>query len=263
MQIASILFLTVSLIAKFAFNNAYEREHRIALVDNTKSTCSPSELYNFSETIELYSKEPRVRYSYSIVPLFYNEDESKYELGTNASKYDVVHYENRGMMGIKIKLEYDGQGWMAVGLSRKHRMQMIDGQIVLVQPNNPPSLINPGKHVIRAGTPEGIVPMQNTSQTLINTSLVQTGESTILEFTKILHEEGEYSVELVERTSFIWAIGSSNNLAVHKLNGGFFINPDEACFQYHSSSSVKVRLHKINYFLWMGSSISFWFYCLL
>jgi len=149
-------------------------------------------------------------------------------------KYDDVHYENRGMMGIKIKLEYDGQGWMVVGLSRKHRMQMID-----------------------------VVPMQNTSQTLINTSLVQTDESTILEFTKILHEEGEYSVELVERTSFIWAIGSSNNLAVHKLNGGFFINPDEACFKYHSSSSVKVRLHRINYFLWMGSSISFWFYCLL
>merc|ERR1719221_791759 len=62
-------------------------------------------------------------------------------------------------------------------------------------------------------------------QTLINSTVYQDTNSTVLTFTKILNEEnGEITISNSGKNIFLWAIGKSNTMGHHKASGSFDID---------------------------------------
>lgn len=98
---------------------------------------------------------------------------------------------------------------------------MIGSNAIIAKPGEPRSNINPGKYLLRRYAESAIDPLPDEQQTLINPNFYQDDERTVLSFTKYLVEEGERPISMNETNSFIFAVGSDNNFAYHRLRGVF------------------------------------------
>ncbi|KAL3939863.1 MAG: hypothetical protein SGBAC_005498 [Bacillariaceae sp.] len=115
-----------------------------------------------------------------------------------------------GQDTITIRYTSPQTGWLAVGLGTG----MVNGEVVIGKPDDNNSV---KKYRMTAKSGSAISELPN--QTLINASLQQTGGTTILTFTKLLVEDGEYTITAGASNSFIAAFGSSNTFAVHSGYG--------------------------------------------
>ncbi|KAL3928841.1 MAG: hypothetical protein SGBAC_012473 [Bacillariaceae sp.] len=110
---------------------------------------------------------------------------------------------------ITIKYTVPQECWVAVGVSVDGSAKMVPGEVVLAMPDDGSIL----KYGMSAYAPDGVTPME--SQTLINPNLEQVDGSTILTFTKLLEEDGEFAFVPGTSTTFIAAFGSSNTFGAH------------------------------------------------
>lgn len=79
----------------------------------------------------------------------------------------------------------------------------------------------PLKYNLNKKDVDGVNPMPQEKQTLIDSSIDQTGGKTILKFTKLLEEDGEVYIKAAGHTTFLFAIGEGNTLSKHKEKGVF------------------------------------------
>ncbi|KAG7373369.1 DOmon domain containing protein [Nitzschia inconspicua] len=96
---------------------------------------------------------------------------------------------------------------------------MIGSQAVIGLPDDGTVL----KYNLNAKSNAGVVPFADAQQTLIDASVAQNGDTTILTFTKIMVEDGEIPIVLGGNT-FLGAWGFGNNLGVHAVRESFALD---------------------------------------
>jgi len=121
---------------------------------------------------------------------------------------------------LKAALKYNGVGWLGFGVTTPSG-SMIGADAIIGNPDlafeNKMSVL---KYDIDSMSIEGIVPMQESMQTLKNAFVTQDWNSTVLEFTKKLKEDGEHEILTASPNRFIWAVGESN--AFNQKLWGYF-----------------------------------------
>lgn len=121
---------------------------------------------------------------------------------------------------VSIKLEYDGNAWIGFGFSNWGTM--VGSQAVIGRPDlKAADGEKPLKYNLNKKDVDGVNPMPQEKQTLIDSSIDQTGGKTILKFTKLLEEDGEVYIKAAGHTTFLFAIGEGNTLSKHKEKGVF------------------------------------------
>ena len=142
----------------------------------------------------------------------------------------TMHYvvnagENGDASGdaISVKLEYQGNAWLALGVAETAEGKMIGSESVVALPDEAVGPSNPGEYYMVSEQNEGVFLMEGAKQTLSGGSIVQEGGTTIVEFKKLLREEGKLGMTIGEElpTTFLWAYGYSNDLNLHKATGAF------------------------------------------
>jgi hypothetical protein len=111
------------------------------------------------------------------------------------------------------RLESESESWVAVGINPSGEMVGADAIIGLPGDGTVKKYLLEGKSV------DAIVEMEGSAQTLMDTSITQENGMTIMSFTKYL-EEDQYSISEGANT-FIYAVGSSNELNYHAERGSF------------------------------------------
>jgi Eukaryotic cytochrome b561 len=121
-----------------------------------------------------------------------------------------------GQDTITIVYTIPAAAWVGVALSDNGGF-MIGSEAIIGLPDEGTVL----KYSLNAKNNAGIVP--STQQTLIDASVVQTEDVTILTFTKIMVESGEIPIVLGQNT-FLGAWGSSNDLSIHAVRESFTLD---------------------------------------
>ena len=236
-----LCFIIVSVVFQIIPNSAHEElSHQEVTIDEDRE-CTLFDLYDFSETKNLSkvnhdSHSMILTYEYSIVPYTYNYVNETYQKTAvhNLEETDDV------VNAIRVKLEYQGEAWLGTGLSGASRfVRMLGGQVVIAKPELDEGPSNPGKYLLMSKTVDSVTLMQPDQQTLIDASFTQTPSSSILEYTKILEESGEHSININEENQMIFAIGSSNEFNRHLYFGGFTINPGASCAKWLKNKPVE------------------------
>lgn len=115
------------------------------------------------------------------------------------------------------RLEYEGEGWVAFGISPDGKMVGSEA-IIAVPPNDP------AKYALEQYAVTGLIKAAEDKQTLIGASVKQENGVTVMEFGKLLKEEGELEYILNADNTFIWAVGGQNELSYHRARAPFTVN---------------------------------------
>jgi len=121
---------------------------------------------------------------------------------------------------LKGSLRYMGVGWIGFGITDSSGT-MVGADAIIGNPDlafeDKMSVL---KYDIDSMSIDGIVPMQESMQTLIDSSVAQGWNMTVLSFSKLLKEDGEKEILSSGKNRFIWAVGDSNAFT-QKLWGYF------------------------------------------
>lgn len=110
------------------------------------------------------------------------------------------------------------QAWVAIGFTNNGGL-MVGSEAVIGLPDTGQVL----KYNMNSKLNEGVVPMPDAQQTLIETSIEQDESLTIMRFTKILNEEGEIPI-VIGGNTFLGAYGFDNNLFYHERRDSFAVD---------------------------------------
>lgn len=137
------------------------------------------------------------------------------------------------------QLTYNGLGWLAWGVSSKdNKGKMIGSNAIIGLPDDAfAGRPTPLKYNLDLKVQDGVVPMEDLSQTLTNALVDQTTETTTLVFTKLLREEGEIEILPSGENVFIYAVGNGNELLHHKISAHVSLDLSK-CPNNHSLQSV-------------------------
>ncbi|CAJ1963679.1 unnamed protein product [Cylindrotheca closterium] len=125
-----------------------------------------------------------------------------------------------GQDTITVRYTVPQTSWLAVGVNPAGTMP--NGEVVIGKPDDNNSV---RKYKITARGAGAISEQPN--QTLINPSLQQTGGNTVLTFTKLLVEDGEFTITAAASNTFIAAFGSSNTFSYHQGFGSQAVTLDD------------------------------------
>eukprot|EP00980_Cylindrotheca_fusiformis_P004262 scaffold918_cov126-Cylindrotheca_fusiformis.AAC.41 len=114
---------------------------------------------------------------------------------------------------VTIRVTVPGQVWVGVGINSQYAM--VGAEAVIGKPSDGTVL----KYNINAKSGAAIIPMSESQQTLLNTSLEQSGGKTVMTYTKILEESGEISINGDGDNIFLTAYGYSNSFGQHAKRG--------------------------------------------
>ena len=131
-------------------------------------------------------------------------------------------FEVAGRPLLTARISFSGIGWVGWGIPASSAGQMIGSDAVIGLPDLPNSRTNPGKYSLNAKNLAGVVLDPLAEQDLIDSSIVQTDEDTVMTFTYILNQGGFQRVDVDGgMNTFIWAYGFSNTLGYHRNRGSF------------------------------------------
>ena len=131
-------------------------------------------------------------------------------------------FEVAGRPLLTARISFAGIGWVGWGIPASSAGQMIGNDAVIGLPDLPNSRTNPGKYSLNAKNLAGVVLDPLAEQDLIDASVVQTDEDTVMTFTYILNQGGFQRVDVDGgMNTFIWAYGFSNTLGYHRNRGSF------------------------------------------
>jgi len=134
-------------------------------------------------------------------------------LGTLESKINLSDPNANGQDTITIRYTVPQLSWVGIGVNPTGT-GMVNGEVVIGRPMDNNSVL---KYRITARSRAAISEQPN--QTLINPSLEQVDGNTILTFTKLLVEDGEYTISAGVNNTFIAAYGFSNAFGFHQGYG--------------------------------------------
>ena len=116
------------------------------------------------------------------------------------------------------RLEYDGIGWVALAISTNG--QMIGSEAIIGLPDEGSVL----KYDLNGKSDNLVAPMEDEKQTLRNTLIGQENGRTVMEFTKLLVEDGEIPILENGLNYFLHAKGMDNSLGYHISRWSFELN---------------------------------------
>jgi hypothetical protein len=121
-------------------------------------------------------------------------------------------------------LRHQGIGWLSLGFSMDG--SMVGSSAIIGQPDlfeeETPSV---SYYHLDSKKVHGVIRMTPNEQTLLNSTVYQDSNFTVLTFTKILNEaNGEIPISKSGNNIFLWAIGRSNTIGHHKASGSFHID---------------------------------------
>ena len=121
----------------------------------------------------------------------------------------------------RARLTRQGTGWVGLAVPE-------DPNCMLCMKNSDAVIGVPGRSVLKydleAYKVDGVVPMEESRQTLEETSVVETDGTTVVTFVKKLVEDGENGINGNGPNTFLWAMGPEGlreELAYHILKGKF------------------------------------------
>lgn len=127
--------------------------------------------------------------------------------------------ENSTTIGtFSAEIVYNGLGWIGFAISPDG--MMINSLAVIGLPDDDTTTTNPGKYVLNSKDVGGVT-QDGVQQTLQNATITQNGTHTILQFTKLLEEVGEISINGTGHNHFLVAYGSDNILGYHLGRASF------------------------------------------
>jgi len=132
--------------------------------------------------------------------------------GTLETKVTSADPAANGQDTITVKYTVPKTSWVSFGVNPTGG-GMVNAEVVIGKPDAGTVL----KYGITAKAGSAITEAPN--QTLIGTSIVQADGNTVLTFTKILVEEGEYPIEAGTVNTFVASFGSSNTFGFHEGYG--------------------------------------------
>jgi len=132
------------------------------------------------------------------------------------------------------RFESQSEAWLGWGINPSG--EMIGAESVIGLPDEG----TVRKYNLFDESMDGVVEMDEASQTLMETSIVQENGMTIMSFAKYLDEDQYGIFESGSPNSFIWAVGSSNALGYHADRGNFQLEFESAAGSSTSSSVASV-----------------------
>jgi len=119
---------------------------------------------------------------------------------------------------------YGGQAFIGIGVNDEGLPKMTPSTAVIGRADGETPSVQ--KYRMTAST--GVQLADTTQQTLINTSFVQTDETSTLIFTQLLNEPGQVSIR--DETQWIYAVGFSDNRWMgHSIQGSFKLSLSPTC----------------------------------
>jgi len=123
---------------------------------------------------------------------------------------------------LKAKLTRQGKGWvgMAVPSDPNCQICMSGSDAIIGVPGENASVL---KYDLNAYKLADVIPMEDTRQTLMDTSIAEVDGTTVVTFTKLLVEEGENPIDGNGPNTFLYAMGpeGGTELAYHTLKGKY------------------------------------------
>ena len=113
------------------------------------------------------------------------------------------------------RLEVEGESWVGFGISEKG--QMVGSDAIVALPDE--GVVQ--KYMLFGKSANLVVTRKEESQTLMDTSVVQEDGKTVMEFTKLLIEDGEIPILEEGENNFLFAKGSGNELGYHSNRVAF------------------------------------------
>lgn len=110
------------------------------------------------------------------------------------------------------------EAWVAIGFTNNGGL-MVGSEAVIGLPDTGQVL----KYFMNSQLNEGVVPMPDAQQTLLETSIEQNAGLTTMRFTKILEEPGEVPIAIGGNT-FLGAYGFDNTLFYHERRDSFALD---------------------------------------
>ena len=139
---------------------------------------------------------------------------------------------------LSAKITFQGLGWVSVGFTTG-AAAMVPGEAIIGLPDEPQGINNPGKYTMSSKSIQGVQLLPESQQTLVNATITQTDSTTTMTFQKILVEADEIPINGNGQTTFLWAQGYSNTLAIHQGRGavGLSLSPCNVVGDSSSSGS--------------------------
>lgn len=135
------------------------------------------------------------------------------------------YYKLNDQTSFSAQLIYQGKGY--VSWANAPSGMMVYSEAVIGLPSQPLSNTNPGKYALTSLENDGVNLME--SQTLLYSNITQTEGTTILQFTKLLQEDGELSINPNGINTFTWAVGGMNFMGYHIKRSSFKIDLSKSC----------------------------------
>jgi hypothetical protein len=114
---------------------------------------------------------------------------------------------------IFFEIVYEGQGWIGFGVSPGQTMA--GSEVIIGVPGSAVGPTNPGKYVLSSQSLAGVTLLPSEQQTLIDATIEQNETHTVLRYSKLMEEDGEFSLSADEPNPFVFATGISNALGNH------------------------------------------------
>lgn len=116
---------------------------------------------------------------------------------------------------LKAMVVLDSSAWVSWGVASSSSGEMVGSEVIIGYP----SAGTVEKYDLTAYSMSGVDVMDNSSQTLRSTDILQEDGVTSLSFVKTMAENGELEILSSGSNTFIWAYGSSNTNGIHKEKG--------------------------------------------
>ena len=128
------------------------------------------------------------------------------------------------------ELIYTGQAWISIGITSEDGEFHVPGsQSVIGVPNGLDEVVLPGIYSMTSASVRSINLLADQYQTLFNHSIHQDLTGTTLTFSKYLDEQGHIPVRSDRPMNLFYAVGTSNDLIMHKFQGDFLMDLSKGC----------------------------------
>jgi hypothetical protein len=131
-------------------------------------------------------------------------------IGNGATLFTEAN-EEQGTIFFEIM--YEGQGWIGFGVSPGQTMA--GSEVIIGVPGSAVGPNNPGKYTLSSQSLSGVILLPSEQQTLIDATIEQNETHTVLRYSKLMEEDGEFSLSADEPNPFVFATGISNALGNH------------------------------------------------
>ncbi len=144
---------------------------------------------------------------------------------------------------IQVEISADKSAWLGFGVNSEGLM--LDSDAVIGSPS-----LDVAKYRLYAKDPSGVRKLEDSRQTLVESTFNQDSQSSSMIFTMLLNDDGSDDViSIEESTTFIYAVGYTNDLTGHSESGSITLSLNDPCKDDIPSSTNSAKPFKKHLFV--------------